>query len=352
MLVLFAGAVAGIVVNLIAGQEPGNLLGFFVIVGAIAAVLSIQRGQAYLLFPVPALALFAGAVVVGKVHDAKLGSSAAGLGAGFTQWVGGIFFPAVVATIVVVLLGGLRWVLGRQLVGGQSLLDSGGPARPGPPMGNARPAPKVRRPPRNDDLEIDDWADDNPFEDQQAFKTAMMPAARPDGPDGPDRPGRTPAPAGSGGGNQRPPRDRGLRQDRDQWGDPRTAQRPQQTDPRSQGSGPRPQQTGPRPQQTDRSQGSGPRPQQTGPRPQQTDRSQGSGPRPQQTGPRPQGSGPRPQQTGPRPEQSGPRPQQGGGQSRGGSAPRPSFNPNPNPSNPNQPRQRPRRNPPEGWNPR
>ena len=58
--------------------------------------------------------------MTGKVHDAKLGSSTASLGAGFTQWVAGIFFPAVVATIVALLVGGGRWLLGKQLVTGQS----------------------------------------------------------------------------------------------------------------------------------------------------------------------------------------------------------------------------------------
>ncbi len=152
MLVLAAGALLGVIFTLLAGQEPGGLLGFFIIVGAIAAALGIQRGRVYLLFPAPALAFFVAAIVTGKVHDAKLGSSTAGLGAGFTQWVAGIFFPAVVATIIVVLVGGGRWLLGRQLITGQSTLSA---SRPAP--GKARPAPRDRRP------GVDSWAEDDPF---------------------------------------------------------------------------------------------------------------------------------------------------------------------------------------------
>src|SRR6185437_578587 len=100
MLVLFAFTAVGVIFTLIAGQEPGGLLGFFIIVGTIAAALGIRRGKVYLLFPAPALAFFVAAIIPGKVHDAKLGSSTAGLGAGFTQWVAGMFFPAVVATII------------------------------------------------------------------------------------------------------------------------------------------------------------------------------------------------------------------------------------------------------------
>ena len=268
MLVLAAGALLGIIFTVLAGQEPGNLLGFFIIVGSLAAVLGIQRGKVHLLFPAPALAFFVTAVLAGKVHDAKLGSSTAATGVGFTQWIAGIFFPAVVATILVLLIGGGRWLLGRQLITGQSLMPPSGPPprAPRPAAREPRPAPRPRRPARNEDPDRDSWADDNPFEGQSAFQTQMMPAATDDRP---------------------------SRQNRDQWGEPRTGPRPN-AQPRDRA--PRP---GPGP-----GQGSGPRP------------SQGSGPRPSQ------GSGPRPSQ---------------------GSAPRPSFNPNQRPKRPN---------PPESWGPR
>jgi len=238
MLVLTAGALLGVIFTVLADQEPGNLLGFFIIMGSIAAVLGIQRCKVHLLFPAPALAFFVAAIVAGKVHDAKLGSSTTAAGVGFTQWIAGIFFPAVVATILVLLIGGGRWLLGRQLITGQSMLTPGArpPRAPRPAAREPRPAPRPRRPVRNDDPDRDSWADDNPFEGQSAFQTQMMPAARD------DRPGH---------------------QDRDQWGDPRTGPRPRpNAQPRdrvprpSQGSGPRPSQgSGPRP-----SQGSGPRP--------------------------------------------------------------------------------------------
>jgi hypothetical protein len=205
MLVLFAFTAVGVIFTLIAGQEPGGLLGFFIIVGTIAAALGIRRGKVYLLFPAPALAFFVAAIITGKVHDAKLGSSTAGLGAGFTQWVAGMFFPAVVATIIVLLLGGGRWLLGRQLITGQSTLSAGRPA-----PGNARPAPRDRRP------AVDSWADEDPF---------APPGPRP-GKTGPaPRQGTGPRPGANGTRPPRPPRDQ--RPDRDQWGDPRANDRPQ-----------------------------------------------------------------------------------------------------------------------------
>ncbi|MGH3281106.1 MAG: DUF6542 domain-containing protein [Trebonia sp.] len=244
LLVLAAGAVLGIVVTLIAGQEPGGLLGFFVVVGSIAAALGIKRGKVHLLFPAPALAFFVAAILVGKVHDANLGSSTAGLGAGFAQWVAGIFFPAVVATILVLLIGGGRWLFDRQLVTGQSMLAPGGPTRPGPPRGSARVPPGARQ--KRNDLSRDDWADNNPFGDQQAFKTEMIPTIRQDRPAKPDRPAWMGRPGGSTARQpDRPPRDQ--RTDRDPWGDPRLPPdrgQPPGTGPRSNaqppGTGPRP----------------------------------------------------------------------------------------------------------------
>jgi hypothetical protein len=217
MLVLFAFTVVGIIFTLIAGQEPGGLLGFFIVVGTIAAALGIRRGKVYLLFPAPALAFFVAAIITGKVHDAKLGSSTAGLGAGFTQWVAGMFFPAVVATIIVLLLGGGRWLLGRQLITGQSTLAAGRRA-----PGNARPVPRDRRP------AVDSWADEDPF--ARSGKTGPTP-----------RQGTGPRPGPANGARPpRPPRDQ--RADRDQWGDPRANDRiqpPTGSRPRANGQ-PRP----------------------------------------------------------------------------------------------------------------
>jgi hypothetical protein len=239
LLVLAGFALFGVVITLAAGQEPGTLLGVFVILGSIAAALGIRRGKVYLLFPAPALTFFVTAIVTGKVHDAKLGSSTAGLGAGFTQWVAGIFFPAVIATILVLLIGGGRWVLGRQLITAKSPLPAGGR----PAQGKPRPAPNARRPAVDG---VDDWADDNPFEDR-ALHTQIMPAP------GQDRPATgNPRPA-------RPPRDlRPDRTDRDPWGDPRLPA------DRSQPTSPRPRQNG---QSQSRSQNGQPQPRNGTPRP-------------------------------------------------------------------------------------
>ncbi len=317
VLVLAGATLIGIVLTVMAGTEPGNLLGGFVIAGLLVAVLGVRRGAVYLFFPVPALAFFVAAVAAGVVHDRKMVSSTAGLAAAFPQWVAGIFWPAVVATVLVLLVGVGRWLLKTPLVMSQSPLPAGRPAA----RDSTRTSQGFRRP-------ADDWADDK-FVDDSAPRSRTGPSPR-------QQTGPTPRP-GSG------------------------------PSPR-QGTGPSPRPgTGPTPRQ-----GTGPTPRQgTGPTP-----GQGTGPTSQPgTGPTPRpGSGPwrggangsrpgrpardprtdrdpwgdprlppdRSQPTGPRPQAPGrpasePQPRTS---RRGQTGPGPSFNPAPAP---------PRRQPPDGW---
>jgi hypothetical protein len=273
-LVLTGATLIGAVLTVIAGTEPGNLLAIFVIVGSLAAVLGVRRGAVYLFFPVPALAFFVAAAATGIVHDRELASSTAGLGASFAQWVAGIFWPAVVATILVLLVGGGRWLLQRPLVMGRSPLSAG---RPVPR--DARTSQGFRRPAnsRADDSFTDGAAPrqgtgptprqgTGPTPRQQTGPTPRQqtgPTPRQQtGPTPRQQTGPTPrqgtgptpqqggsswrgAPNGSRPG--RAPRD--PRTDRDPWGDPRLPpDRSQPAAPRPQASGrPASQPRAPRP---------------------------------------------------------------------------------------------------------
>ena len=253
VLVLSCGTLVGAVLTVIAGKEPGNLLGFFVIVGSLAAVLGVRRGAVYLFFPLPALALFVAAVTTGVIHDRHIALTKAGLVATFPQWVAGIFWPAVVATILVLLAGGGRWLLKSPLVTGQSPLSAGRPADPG----SARSSQGLRRP-------ADSWGDD-PFMNDAGPRSRTGPTPRQGtGPTPQQGTGPTPRQQGSGplrgpANGSRPGRaPRDSRTDRDPWGDPRLPP------DRSQPTGPRPQVPGhPASQQQPRA----PRQGQTGPGP-------------------------------------------------------------------------------------
>jgi hypothetical protein len=210
MLAVATGTLVGTALTLATSGEPGFLLGLFITIGAVVATLGIRRSVVYLLFPMPPFAFLVGAVIAGKVHDSNLGSSTAGLGVGFTQWIADIFFPMGVTTILVLLIGGIRWVLGLMVVGGHFPMSDGAPSGPR----NIRP--RTAPGPRTD---IDPWADPSARVRRQAAandpRAASQPAPRPGngprpGPDG-SRPAAAPRPS-------RPARD--PRDDRDPWGDP------------------------------------------------------------------------------------------------------------------------------------
>jgi hypothetical protein len=226
MLAVVAGTLAGIAATLVAGSEPGFPLGFFITLGAIIGVLGVRRRSIYLFFPLPPFAFFVGGLVTGKVHDSSISSTTLGLFASLPQWTADIFFPMCVATILVLIVGGIRWGLGLMLVDGQFSMSDG---RPGGPRGpRPRPAPGPR-------ADVDPWADPN-------TRTRRQPAA--DVPRADDqrvangrserRPGNAPRLGPNGARPATPPRSpRDPRGDSDPWGDPRpgTERRPQARNP-------------------------------------------------------------------------------------------------------------------------
>ena len=314
-LVLAGATLIGVVLTLITGKEPGNLLGFFVIVGSLAAVLGVRRGAVHLFFPIPALAFFVAAVATGIVHDRELASSTVGLGSVFTQWVAGIFWPAVVATALVLLVGGVRWLLKSPLITGQSPLPAARQAAPG----NARAFQGFRRPATGSRA-------DSRFTDEAVLRHRTGPTPRHQ--TGPTpRQGTGPTPRQQTGPTPRQATGPTPRQ-----GTGPTPRQPTGPTPR-QATGPTPQQPpGPTPQQGNgswRGPGNGSRPGRA-PRDPRADRDPWGDPRlppdrSQPTGPRPTPDRPASQPRAPRPGQTGPGP---------------SFNPAPSP---------PRRQPPDGW---
>jgi hypothetical protein len=237
VLVLTGASLIGIATTLIAGQRPGVLLGIFITAGSLAAVLGIRRASAYLLFPLPVIAFFFGALITGIVHDSQLASTTAGFGTSFLQWVSGVFVPMVVATIVVVVIGGGRWLFGSQLITRRSPQSSGGRnvgPGPGPRTGETGPGPRAGGtgpgPRAGGTGPVPRMGGTGPAPRMGSTGPVPRPGAA-----GPvPRPDNTPRP-GRGG---RPGRD--PRTDRDPWGDPRlppTGGQPA-ADPRQRPAGP------------------------------------------------------------------------------------------------------------------
>ena len=244
--VLLAATLLGFIGTVLTKRQPGSLLGFCVIVGAIVAALGIRRGAVYLIFPLPALAIFLAAVLAGAIHDRGTDTSTTEWGASFLEWTANVFFPMCAATILVFVIGGARWLLSRQLVAGQFAMSGSRPAGGGP---RAVPAPSHRadRDPRSARNNAprgtaDPWGDRggpggqrtnpdprnprDPWADRRPPTGSSPP--RGDRPGGLNRPGDRAAPPdrdpwgqGSqrddrGSGNQPPRRDQ--RPPRDPWG--------------------------------------------------------------------------------------------------------------------------------------
>lgn len=66
-------------------QEPGGMLGGFLIAGTIAAVLAVRPRAVYLIIPVPALAYPVAAILAGLIRDRAAETSRTALAIGTGQ---------------------------------------------------------------------------------------------------------------------------------------------------------------------------------------------------------------------------------------------------------------------------
>jgi hypothetical protein len=105
------GALAGGLLTVLAGSEPGWLLGLFVIIATTAGASAVRRTSAYIVIPVPALAYFVIAVIAGLIHDRGVDTSRAILFVNAVQWIAGGFFWMCLATIIAIAIAIGRWLM-------------------------------------------------------------------------------------------------------------------------------------------------------------------------------------------------------------------------------------------------
>jgi hypothetical protein len=127
VIAVIGSTLLGLVITLLAGTEPGVILGAFVVASTVAAALAVRPGAVYVIFPVPALAYAAAAVIAGLVHDRGVDTSRTALALSAAQWIAGGFIAMTVATGVAVLIGAYRWL--RTARPGRATA----PGRPEPP---------------------------------------------------------------------------------------------------------------------------------------------------------------------------------------------------------------------------
>jgi uncharacterized membrane protein len=107
---VLAAALLGMVITVLAGSEPGLIMGIFLIAGTIVAAFAVRPSAAYLIFPVPAPAYAVTAFVAGLIHDHGADTSLTALAINAGQWIAAGFIPMTVATALAVLIAGFRWL--------------------------------------------------------------------------------------------------------------------------------------------------------------------------------------------------------------------------------------------------
>jgi hypothetical protein len=201
--IMLAATLLGVLGTLLTGNEPGFLLGFLVLIGSVVAALGVRRSAIYVIFPLPALANFMGAVMAGAIHDRGIDTSTTELGASFLQWIANVFFAMGATTIIVLVIAGARWLLARQLVSGQFAMS----ADRRPSGGGPRTAPASGRRPDRDQRpgNRDPWAAVDPWDGRtgtggQGVARDQRDRRDPWGdrrPPGPGQPGTGPQPGGT-----------------------------------------------------------------------------------------------------------------------------------------------------------
>ena len=116
VLLVIAGALAGLIGTVLTGREPGLVLAAGLILGTVCGVAAVRPGAAYLIIPVPALTYVVAAILAGLIHDHAIDTSRTALAVGLTQWVAGGFLVMVTATLLAIAIAVIRWLGNRHTV--------------------------------------------------------------------------------------------------------------------------------------------------------------------------------------------------------------------------------------------
>jgi hypothetical protein len=111
---IILGALAGMILTILAGASPGTLLGLLVIAATVAGGFAVRPGSVYLIIPFPAPAYFVAAVIAGLIHDRALDTSTTALALNFTQWIAGGFLWMLAATMAAIAITIIRWLMTGQ----------------------------------------------------------------------------------------------------------------------------------------------------------------------------------------------------------------------------------------------
>jgi len=97
----------------VAGREPGDLLGVFLIAGTFTAAMAVRTEAVHVIIPVPALAFLAASLIAGFVHDRASDATLTALSVSALQWIAGGFLAMTAATLLAIALTAARRLRAR-----------------------------------------------------------------------------------------------------------------------------------------------------------------------------------------------------------------------------------------------
>ena len=115
------------IITIVAGGQPGFVLGFFLVAGTAAAALAVRPRAVYRVVPVPALAYVAASLVTVPVSGSGASSRTA-LALGVVQALASGFLAIIVATVIAIAVTVARGRRAGQARRGRGPRPSGGPA--------------------------------------------------------------------------------------------------------------------------------------------------------------------------------------------------------------------------------
>jgi hypothetical protein len=112
--IIAASAALGAGATVLTRTTPGLVLGASVVGGTVVAALAVRPRAGRVIFPAPVLFYLIAAFTAGIIHDRSAASSNTALAIDATQWIANGFFAMTLATVLAIVLAGVRWFIWRR----------------------------------------------------------------------------------------------------------------------------------------------------------------------------------------------------------------------------------------------
>jgi hypothetical protein len=113
---VIGGAALGGLLTVLSHQEPGAVLGVFLVTGTIFGALAVRPRGGYVLIPAPALSYLVAGTIAGMIHDRANDTSHAALAINATQWIADGFVAMAASTLIAIVITAARWRRKSRLV--------------------------------------------------------------------------------------------------------------------------------------------------------------------------------------------------------------------------------------------